>query len=1199
MTTWEIFRFEVEYRVRQPSTWVYALVLFGIPFLLMHAINGSSKFLNAPTALMQIAGTLGSMGMLVTAGIFGDAAARDVHWRMHSLFYTSPLRESHYLVGRFLGALAINAVLLLGIPLGLLLASQMPYMEAGKFGPVVIAAYVQPYFLLLLPNLIVIGAFMFAAAAFTRQSLATYVGGIVLFVLGLVAGQLTDGVANPTLSALTDPFGVSAITAMTEYWTPLESNSRLIGWPQVLLLNRALWLVMAIGAFALLVARFRFAHAGSTVKQRWWQRRAVPGSADTTTEKQIPRATRVEDRRSFTFAARIRQSFAVAVRAWREVAANRAFLVILVGALLFVFGYGWDVGAGNFGTNSWPVTHLVAGTVLSTALAPVMALLIAIFAGELIWRERDVRLGDIAAVAPIPNWVAFLGRFFALVAMLITLQLVFVIAGALLQTVRGYDRYEFDVYLKLVLGIGLVNYVLLGALAMAVHVIVNNKYLGHMVVVLYFVSTMLSGLIGINHTMLVYGSDPGWIWSDLNGLAPFINGLVWFKLYWAAWALLFAVVASLFWTRGRETHLRGRLALARQRLTGPALRAMAVAVVLIVSLGGFVFYNTNILNENGSIDEYAIERAEYEKRYKRFQGAAEPSLVKAELRVEIYPKDRAAEISGIFRFVNRTGKPIDTLHVLPSLEVETRELTWSRPARHVVNDTLRRYSIYILEQPLAPGDSVNMTFEVESRPRGFQNSGAPTLVTENGTYFGRPWLPALGYLSGRELTDEKLRREQGLLTKTLPPSAGDVDAQETGPGAPAVELVDIETIIGTDARQTAMTTGTLVREWQENGRRYFHYRTDGPTSFGAPILSAEYSVHQDKWNDIPVRVYFHPTHEANVERMARSMKASLAYYSKHFGPYQFRELRIVEFPRYAGFARGHPHMIAFSEGSAFLTRVDSGEVDRPFFVVAHETAHQWWGGQVTPASAAGAGLVSETLAQYSSMMVLETVYGKDMVRQFYDWNMNTYFQYRTVFTNREVPLLNVVNHAYLHYYKGAVAMYTLREFVGADSVNAALRRFREKYAGDQAPPATSRALYAELRQITPDSLKPLLSDLFEHITLWNIRTDSARADSVGDGTFRVSLFVDVAKVRADSIGRETPTEMNDLVEVGAFAAADGGDGGKPLYLKPHRLRAGKQVIQFILPSRPVSAGLDPNRKMLERDRGDNVVGVGGGPVKKP
>src|SRR3954451_16522137 len=174
MTLGEVFRFEVGYRVRQPSTWGYALVLLAVPFGLMHIINGSTQYLNAPVSVMQGATILGGLAMLITAGIFGDAATRDVQTRMYSLFYTSPAQEAEYLGGRFLGGLFVNVVLVLGIPLGLLLASLMPYMSAGKFGPVQLEAYVQAYLLMLLPNTIIIGAVMFATAALTRQSLATY-----------------------------------------------------------------------------------------------------------------------------------------------------------------------------------------------------------------------------------------------------------------------------------------------------------------------------------------------------------------------------------------------------------------------------------------------------------------------------------------------------------------------------------------------------------------------------------------------------------------------------------------------------------------------------------------------------------------------------------------------------------------------------------------------------------------------------------------------------------------------------------------------------------------------------------------------------------------------------------------------------------------------------------------------------------------
>ena len=240
MTLGEVFRFEVEYRVRQPSTWVYALVLFGIPFLLMHVINGSSQYLNAPIMVMQASAILGTGGMLVTAGIFGDAASRDVQTRMHALFYTSPIREAHYLGGRFLGGLLVNAILVMGVPLGLLLASVMPYMSEGKFGPVQLQAYVQAYVLVLLPNVLIIGAMMFAAAALTRHALATYLGGLALFLLGALTAEFSTALGSKSLEAVLGPFGGGAITLATQLWTPAEQNARLVGWPAMMLLNRAL-----------------------------------------------------------------------------------------------------------------------------------------------------------------------------------------------------------------------------------------------------------------------------------------------------------------------------------------------------------------------------------------------------------------------------------------------------------------------------------------------------------------------------------------------------------------------------------------------------------------------------------------------------------------------------------------------------------------------------------------------------------------------------------------------------------------------------------------------------------------------------------------------------------------------------------------------------------------------------------------------
>ncbi|MGZ8468150.1 MAG: hypothetical protein ACXW61_01880 [Gemmatirosa sp.] len=88
---------------------------------------------------------------------------------------------------------------------------------------------------MLLPNLVLIGACMFAAAALARQALATYVGGLALYVVAILAGDFTDGFSNRTLSALAYPFGGATIVEVMRFWTPAERSAFLIGWPEIML----------------------------------------------------------------------------------------------------------------------------------------------------------------------------------------------------------------------------------------------------------------------------------------------------------------------------------------------------------------------------------------------------------------------------------------------------------------------------------------------------------------------------------------------------------------------------------------------------------------------------------------------------------------------------------------------------------------------------------------------------------------------------------------------------------------------------------------------------------------------------------------------------------------------------------------------------------------------------------------------------
>lgn len=1187
----EVFRYELEYRLRSVSTWIYAgfLFLLAIWMFLATADGEGGANVNSPERLAGGTALIGTVGMLVTAILFGGAAVRDVEAGMDALIFTSPLRKAEYLGGRFLATLVVNAVVMLAIPLGLLAATALAG-SSEPIGPLRVGAYVQPYLLFLLPNLVLTGAILYTIGALARQVVPVYLGAIGLFVGYLVALNTLGQIESPLLSVLSDPLGMRTLQETTLYWTAAERNTRLIGFPPGLVWNRALWLTVAMAVLALLHQRFQFAHAGVGGRRRT-ARRGVAAVGEALLERSRPvEVPRVAG--AFGFRMTLRQTLVIAGRSLAEVVASRWFVAVLLGCTGLTLLWGWNVGDTVFDTSTWPVTLLVAGTVLSERVIPLVCALIAIYAGELVWKDRDANVDEIADAAPVPEGVALLGRFLALVALIVMFQAAFMVGGILIQALQGYYRFEIGLYLQILFGLNLAGYMLFAVLAMTLQVLVNHKYLGHVVVLMVLLSTRALPLLGIvDHHLLLYGTDPGWTYSDMNGFGPFIEPFVWFKLYWAAWALLLAIVAVLFWVRGREPGMRRRLSLARARLSGPVARAAAVSIALILGLGGFIFYNTNILNDYRSAKEAGRPQAEYEQRYRRYANIAQPMIVDAELRVEIYPDQPAVDLRGSYSLVNRTDAAIDSLHVYLNPEIEARSLSLSRAAQPMLVDEQVGYRIYALDQPLRPGDAVRLMFDVAFRPQGFPNSGIQTGVTGNGAHFDRRWLPFIGYQPIFELSDDEARQRFDLPPRPPLPSPDDAEALRSRWQARDADLIQVDAVISTAADQIAVTPGVLRRSWTENGRRYFHYATEAPISFGGTIFSGKYALLEDRWNDVTLQIFHHPAHSDNLDRMMRGMKASLEYYTTQFGPYPDKQLRIVEFPRYGGFGIAHPHTIAFAE-DAFLSRVREGEVDQPFFGTAHEVAHQWWGGQVRGASVRGAAFLSESLANYSAMMAVEKTYGREAARRVYGFQMERYRLGRAA-QSREVPVLEVEDQPYIAYRKGAIALYTLREQIGEAAVNTALRRYFEKYRDAGPPFPTSLDLYAELRAVTPDSHQYLLTDLFEAVTLWDVEAERAIVAPTGSGEYQVTLDITARKVHADSAGNETETPMDEWVEIGVFApVAEGEDSlSKPLYVQQHRVRSGRQTITVTVPGEPAYAGIDPYHLLIELETDDNIEEV--------
>ena len=1143
-------------------------------------------FINSPFAVAKTTVFGSLIWLLVAAAVAGEAAGRDVATGMHPLIYTAPIRKADYLGGRFLAALVVNALILLAVQAGILLAVYSPGVDAELIGPFRPAAYLTAYGFIALPTAFVATAIQFSLAARTGRVTASYLGSLLLFFMAFFVASIL--LFKQGLGKLLDPIGVRFVLEdLSHSWTTTEKGWRLLQLEGTLLANRLLWLAIALGALAVTYLRFRFAHR---TERSWWRRRTrqhspMPAGIGVSASRPIsvPQVPR-----TFGFAIQARQTLAIAWTSFRTIATSWAGLALLAAIPILTVLVVLDQMESN-GVPLVPRTVRVINELTAPVSAElsrwvIIPLLIVFFAGELLWREREAGLGEITDAMPGREWAPFLGKFLGLGLVLVVFMALLTTAGMLAQLMKGHQELEIGLYLTTLFGLQLPEYLLFGVLAFVVHVLVDQKYIGHLVAIIAYVFIALASTFGIEHNLLIYGAGPGWSYSEMRGFGPFLEPWFWFKLYWAAWALLLAVVARLLWVRGMERGLAVRFQLARRRFTRTTAWTAAAAAGLILAVGGFIFYNTNVLNEYLSASDIVERRAEYERRYGRYAAVAQPRLAGTNLHVEIHPQRREVEIRGSYHLVNRSGETIRSIHVATVPGVETEALAFDRTVALLVADQERGHRIYSLETPLLPGASLQLDFQVHVRPQGFRESGVDASVVANGTFFtNRDWLPAIGYQRDRELTSAADRRAHGLAPRPLIASLYDVQARKDRGGGIAFQAV-----VGTHKDQVAVAPGALRRTWREGGRRYFHYSTDGPIGNEYAFFSADYAVHEARWNEITIRIFHHPRHRAHLDRMVRSIQASLDYYTRQFGPYRYSHISVVERPGNGTGMHADASMLTHEEGfSLWNPKDDPGSLDLPFAVVAHEMAHQW---TVPYANVEGAPVLSESLAWYYGMKAVEKARGLEHRRRLLSF-MRQPHPYPPI--RRGEPLLRGLD-PYLAYRRGPFALLALSEYIGEERVNGALRRLLEKHRPEEAPLATTLDLYRELQAVTPDSLQSLLHDLFAVNTFWQLEAERATATPTQAGTWQVTLEVRARKVVFDSAGLETPVPMDDWVEIGVFApAGKGGELSQPLHLQKHRIRSGTQTITVTVSRKPALAGIDPYHVLdsEERTNDDNLDAV--------
>jgi aminopeptidase N len=321
--------------------------------------------------------------------------------------------------------------------------------------------------------------------------------------------------------------------------------------------------------------------------------------------------------------------------------------------------------------------------------------------------------------------------------------------------------------------------------------------------------------------------------------------------------------------------------------------------------------------------------------------------------------------------------------------------------------------------------------------------------------------------------------------------------------------------------------------------------------------------------------------------MMSGIKKALTYYAANFSPYQHKQVRILEFPRYATFAQSFPNTIPFSEGIGFIADIDDSskeDNDYTFYVTAHEVAHQWFAHQVIGADVEGSNMLSETLAQYGAITVMEQQYGNDRIRKFLHIEMDKYLTARSSESEKERPLAyEDAGQGYILYQKGGIIMTSLRKYIGEDSINHGLKNFINKYAFKGPPYPTTNDFLACMRAVTPDSMQYMITDGFQKIIIYDNKITEATTTKNGND-FVTNFTVDIKKLSATGEGKETAISCNDYIEVAVYK-----DKNTILQLVRYKLKDGVTKLSIPTNVKPYKVVLDPRLLLIDKKSDDNEI----------
>jgi ABC-2 type transport system permease protein len=978
---------------------------------------------NSPYQIAFITAFLSLTSIFFTTLFSAQMTLKEIDFNLNLIYFSLPISKKQFLWSRFVSifVLSFSFTVLLTISFFIGRESSSIGMKSVPFN---IFYYLLPIAIFTIINTLLLVSITTAVAWLSKNKLFVYVSGLLLYIFYMVslifssspfmANQMPQSKQAQFISAILDPFGLSAFFNQTMHLSIEQKNTEFLNVNGVFLANRIG--VLLISAVLLLLISKRF-----SISKKMKSAKINQVSSSTTSIH------------PFKFVSTEKSNKVKLQSLFSFIKMNSIYILKSIPFVLIVFSLLFAVGMEMYAEIEkgvrLPQKYTSSGLMVSTIIQNFYvlgALILVFYVNDLYWRSKNSNFQYIEEITS-----NFKTKFWSIWLTLIGLAFVFttllILEGIAFQLLYGYPFIEWNVYAKTFLYTTFPLALVIG-FTLIIHKLIKHKYLALAIsgVFVLLMTTSLGKMI-IENPLLKFLHTISFDYSDMNGFGSYENSF--------QQRLLFGSILVLF-----------LLYLIYQ--SRKSIKSISFWMITLCGIGIISFLGCSIISDYIPKDRNSSEiaQANYEKLYRRFQNKPQPTVTNVVTRVDLFPSKNAYSIKGNYVLENKTQQPITEILFSFSDEFIIKKAILHSESENLI--VTNHNQIIQLKKALTPSQKITFDFELFYEWKPINGHKSFNAIVENGSFMRiSRYYPQIGYDASNEIEDENIRKQFNLVKRTPIKS---LEAAKV----PNNDFISLDMTVSTEANQTAIGVGELTKQFKENGRNVFQYKIDA-IPFRFAISSSNYAVKKENYKGKKFEIYYHPSHYENVNHLVKNAKLTIDYCEANFGSYPFKTIRFAEISSFTkGFAAtAYPTTIYMTEDMIFHANIKADKQQDVINELAgHELAHLWWGNsQIDPDEREGNAMLTETLAMYTELMLLKKMYGKQKVEESVKMHQDMYES--EIGFSGDVPLIKVTpNLTHITYSKGAVAMYKLSELIGEEKVNVALRNFLRKHKHPNAKP---------------------------------------------------------------------------------------------------------------------------------------------------